>query len=116
MNLKLIIIIAFAAVIVILFLVYLFVSRYQKNAMLKKVDTLNILRNEIVSIPFNNQISKVANLTKGEQLEEKITNYQNIYNDLISESIKEIDDKLVELDFTASNKKAKEFNQKYLSI
>ena len=72
-DIKMIIIISIVALVVILFLTFIIVKKQQKASMIKKVDALNIMRNEVLSIPFLTQIDKVSNLTKGEQLEEKIT-------------------------------------------
>ena len=115
-DIKMIIIISIVALVVILFLTFIIVKKQQKASMIKKVDALNIMRNEVLSIPFLTQIDKVSNLTKGEQLEEKIHNYLNIYNELKEKSFKDIDDRLAELDFTTSNKASKDFWQNYAAI
>ena len=116
MDIKIIILIASIVLIVILILTIIFVRKYQKKAMLKKVNTIDIMRNEVLSIPFQAEVDKVSNLTKGEQLEEKINNYRKIYEDLKEHSFNDIEDMIVELDFIANSRKRKEFNIKYTNV
>ncbi len=116
MNTRIIIIIVVASFLVILLISLLIIKKYHKKKMLQKVNLLDIQRNEILSLPFQNQVDKIANLTKGEQLEEKVKIYTDMYQELKDASFKELEDKIVELDFLANSKHKKEFNYKYIDV
>lgn len=109
---NLIIITVSILVVIIIFLVLFFLRKHSKKIMLKKVNNLDIIKNDILSLPFLVEIEKVSNLTKGEQLEEKVNNYKKIYNDLKENSFKKIENMIVELDFIAGSGKKREFIEK----
>ncbi len=113
MNIKLIIIAVVVFLLIVIFLAIFLIRHHQKKVMLKKVNYLDIQRNDVLSIPFQTELAKVSNLTKGEQLEEKINNYKTIYDNLKENSFQNLEDMLVELDFIANSKKKKEFDKKY---
>ena len=113
MNTKVIIAIILGVIIIATILVIIIMKIQNKKMLLKKVNNLDILRNEILSIPLLNEIDKIHNLSKGEQLEEKVNNYKNIYYELKDTSFASIDDMIVELDFIANSKHRKEFLEKY---
>ena len=114
MNTRIIIIIVVASFLVILLISLLIIKKYHKKKMLQKVNLLDIQRNEILSLPFQNQVDKIANLTKGEQLEEKVKIYTDMYQELKDASFKELEDKIVELDFLANSKHNKWVKRTYL--
>lgn len=116
MNKKLIIITVLFILIIITILILFLINYQKKKKMLKKVQNLDILKNEIFSLPFQSELDKAFNLTKGEQLEEKINNYKELYNKLKEKSFKKIEDMIVELDFIANSRIKKEFNEKYSLI
>ena len=113
---NLIIITVSILVVIIIFLVLFFLRKHSKKIMLKKVNNLDIIKNDILSLPFLVEIEKVSNLTKGEQLEEKVNNYKKIYDDLKENSFKKIENMIVELDFIAGSGKKREFIEKYAII
>ena len=113
---KLIIITICVVLLIVIVLVFYFFKRYQKKVMQRKVHNLDVLKNEILSLPLQSEIDKVASLTKGEQLEEKVKNYQKMYEDLKNSSFKKIEDMIVELDFVANSKNRKEFQSRYAFI
>ncbi len=113
MDTKVIIGIAVGVMLIVIVLAILISRRQTKKNFLKKVNNLDILRNEVLSIPLQREIDKIHNLSKGEQLEEKVNNYKKIYDELKVTSFQDIEDMIVELDFIANSKHRKEFNQKY---
>ena len=115
-SLKLIVITIIIVLVILIILTLYLINKYQKKKMIKKVSNLDIVKNEILSLPLELEIEKVANLTKGEQLEEKVNNYKKIYEDLKENSFKKIEDKIVELDFIAGSNKRKTFYEKYFEI
>ena len=114
-SIKLIIISIVIIVLVIVALI-IFSKKYKKNVRKKKVANLDIMKNEILSIPLQNEIDKALDFAKGEQLEEKVNHYKDIYNDLKNVSFKEIDDMINELEFMISGGRKKEFPEKYSLI
>ena len=113
---KLIIITVIIVLIIITILSLYIYNRYMKKRMLKKINNLDIIKNEILSLPFQTEIDKVSNLTKGEQLEEKVNNYKEMYNSLKENSFKKIEDMIIELDLIVNSRRKKEFNQKYSEV
>ena len=114
MSTKILIIIVAVSLLIILLISLLIMRKYRKKKMHEKVNDLDIQRNEILSLPFQNQVDKISNLTKGEQLEEKVVKYTEMYQNLKDNSFKELEDKIVELDFLANGKHKREFYEKYI--
>ena len=115
-NPKLIVIIVIASVIIALIISVILVIKYIKKNMLKKISNLDIMRNEILSIPIQSEIDKSLEYLKGEQLEEKIKHYQETYNNLKNTSFIEIDDAINELEFLVNGNHYKECFEKYCLI
>ena len=113
---KLIIITVIIVLIIITILSLYIYNRYMKKRMLKKINNLDIIKNEILSLPFQSEIDKASNLTKGEQLEEKVNNYKEMYNSLKENSFKKIEDMIIELDLIVNSRRKKEFNQRYSEV
>ena len=113
---KLIIITVIIVLIIITILSLYIYNRYMKKRMLKKINNLDIVKNEILSLPFQSEIDKASNLTKGEQLEEKVNNYKEMYNSLKENSFKKIEDMIIELDLIVNSRRKKEFNQRYSEV
>ena len=112
---KIIFITGLIVLLVILIVTIILIKKSKKKEMKRKINNLDIIKNDILSLPLLNEIEKVASLTKGEQLEEKINNYRNIYENLKNDSFKKIEDMIVELDFLI-NENSKEFYYKYSLI
>lgn len=112
-NPKLIIMIVCVIAVVLVFVIAILSIKLRKKNMLKKVNNLDIMRNEILSIPILNEIDKVKEFAKGEQLGEKIQYYSDAYNNLKESSFKEIEDSINDLEFLANGNKKNEFNEKY---
>lgn len=116
MSKKLIIISVLLVFIVIMTIIFILINNYSKKKLLKKIQSLDILKNEIFSLPFQSELDKVNNLTKGEQIEEKINSYKVKYENIKEKSFKKIEDMIVELDFFIGLSKRKSFNEKYSLI
>ncbi len=116
MNKKLLIITILVLVFIVFILIFFISKKMRRKSMHKKIDSLDILRNEILTLPFQNQVDKIASLTKGEQLEEKVNIYKDMYDKLKETTFLEIEDLIVELDYIASNKGKSEFLTKYNSL
>lgn len=112
---KLIIISSCILLIIIVVVMVIILNKNKKKQMRKKINNLDVIKNDILSLPLLSEIEKVSSLTKGEQLEEKINNYMKVYEDLKTNSFKKIEDMILELDFLAQEK-PKDFNYKYSLI
>ena len=115
-NPKIIIIIAVVAFLLIVGILFFIIRKVRKNSMNKKIDELDIMRNEILSIPLQNQIDKAYGFAKGEQIEEKVNHYKETYENIKKVSFKEIDNMITELDFIINSNRRSEFNEKYTLI
>lgn len=112
---KLIIISSCILLIIIVVVMVIILNKNKKRQMRKKINNLDVIKNDILSLPLLSEIEKVSSLTKGEQLEEKINNYKKVYEDLKANSFKKIEDMILELDFLVQEK-PKDFNYKYSLI
>ncbi len=113
---KKIIILVTIILIIIIGIMFFIIRKVKKNSMLKKINKLDIMRNEILSIPIKNEIDKALNFAKGEQIEEKVNHYKETYDNLINISFKEIDDMINELEFLVNGSGRKKFPEKYTLI
>lgn len=112
---KLIIISSCILLIIIIVVIIIILNKNKKKQMRKKINNLDVIKNDVLSLPLLSEIEKVSSLTKGEQLEEKINNYKKVYEDLKTNSFKKIEDKILELDFLVQEN-PKDFNYKYSLI
>lgn len=112
---KLIIISSCILLIIIIVVIIIILNKTKKKQMRKKINNLDVIKNDVLSLPLLSEIEKVSSLTKGEQLEEKINNYKKVYEDLKANSFKKIEDMILELDFLVQEK-PKDFNYKYSLI
>lgn len=112
---KIIIISSCILLIIIIVVIIIILNKNKKKMMRKKINNLDVIKNDVLSLPLLSEIEKVSSLTKGEQLEEKINNYKNVYEDLKTNSFKKIEDMILELDFLVQEK-PKDFNYKYSLI
>lgn len=112
---KIIIISSCILLIIIIVVIIIILNKNKKKQMRKKINNLDVIKNDVLSLPLLSEIEKVSSLTKGEQLEEKINNYKKVYEDLKANSFKKIEDMILELDFLVQEK-PKDFNYKYSLI
>ena len=67
MGPKTIIIIAVIAFLVIVGVMFFIIRKIKKNSMIKKINCLDVMKNEILSIPLQNELDKAYNFAKGQQ-------------------------------------------------
>ena len=113
---KTLIILAIVIFAIIIGLNIFFTIKFRKKRMKERISNLDIMKNEILSIPIQNEIDKAFEFSKGEQLGQKIQNYQDIYNNLRDDSFKDIEDMINELEFLKNSHKKNEFQEKYTLI
>ncbi len=115
-NPKLMIILVVIVFIILIGIIVFLTIKLKKKYMLKKVNNLDIMKNEILSIPIQSEIDKALEYAKGEQLGEKIKYYSDTYNNLKNTSFVEIDDSINEIELLANNNKKQDFFEKYSLI
>ena len=115
-NPKLVIILSLVALVVIVLVLILVIIKLIKKGMEKKINNLDIMRNEVLSIPLQNEIDKAFEFAKSEQLENKVNSYKETYDNLKNNSFVEIDDMINELDFLMSSRRRNEFMEKYTLV
>ena len=115
-NPKLVIILSLVIFVVIVGIVIFVVIKLKKRAMEHKLNNLDIMRNEVLSIPIATEIDKALGFAKSEQLETKVNGYKETYDNLKNNSFVEIDDMINELDFLMSSNRKAEFMEKYTLV
>ena len=115
-NPKIILIVVTISFLVIVGISFFVIRKLKQRARLKKIEQLNIMRNEILSIPLQNEIDKAYSFAKGEQIEKKVDHYKETYENIKKESFKEIDDMITELDFIVNSNRRSEFPEKFTLV
>ena len=113
---KLIYLIIALAVIVAIILSILIIrmmrNRTKKN-LLNKVNELEIRKNSLDSLPVMVELSKIEDIAKSEQLEEKISEFKVRYQEVKEVKLKKINDMIVDLDVTIEKRNIKEYMDQY---
>ena len=84
-----------------------------KNKLLNKVNELEIKKNNLDSLPVMVELSKIEDIAKSEQLEEKINEFKVRYQEIREVKLKKINDIIVELDVTLEKRNIKEYINYY---
>ena len=90
--------------------------KHTKKKMVNGVDTLEIKKNNLNSMPVMVQISKIEEIAKSEQLEEKINDFKVRYQEIKETKLTKITDMITDLDVIASKNNTKEYVSKYADI
>ena len=108
------IIVILAIVLSILLLKY--IQKRRKKNLLKGVNDLEIKKNNLDSLPVMVELSKIEDIAKSEQLEEKITEFKVRYQEIKEVKLTKIGDMIVDLDMSIAKIKTKEYIKKYSDI
>ena len=112
----LIIIIAFILFITTSYYVIKLIRKKENKKITKEVDSLEIKKNNLESLPIMIEIGKIEEIAKSEQLENKINNLKKEYNDIKDIKLSQIDDMIIELDDELKNHHKKDFQNTYVNI
>ena len=82
----------------------------------KELNNLEIKKNNLSSMPVMVELSKIEDIAKSEQLEEKITDFKNRYQEIKTTKITKINDMITNLELTVSKRNIKEYINKYSEI
>lgn len=104
-------------VFVILSLLTIRLMRKKKNqAFEKEINDLEIKKNNLSSMPVMVELSKIEDIAKSEQLEEKIAEFKSRYEEIKTTKITKINDMITNLELTVSKRNVKEYINKYSDI
>ena len=98
---KIVYVILATSLIIVVALSFLTISKLRKKKRKKLMDAINKLevkRNNLSSMPVMVEISKIEDIAKSEQLEEKITDIKVRYQEIKNVKLVEINDLITELD------------------
>ena len=108
-----IIAIAFIAAIIISILVIRKLRKKEHDELVNKVNELEIKKNTLDSMPVMVELSKIEDIAKSEQLEEKISEFKIRYQEIKEVKLKKINDMIVDLDVTVERRNIKEYIDEY---
>lgn len=108
-----IIVIAFVAAIIISILVIRKLRKKEHDELVNKVNELEIKKNTLDSMPVMVELSKIEDIAKSEQLEEKISEFKVRYQEIKEVRLKKINDMIVDLDVTVERRNLKEYIEEY---
>ena len=110
----LIILICIALIVAITCFIYF--RNNKKKKMLEGIKNLDIKKNVLSSKPVLVELSKIEELAKNEQLEEKINEFKLRYEEIKTTKIVKINDMIVELDVLVEKRNINEFYNQYADI
>ena len=84
-----------------------------KNKLLDKVNELQVKKNSLESMPVMVELSKIEDIAKSEQLEEKISEFKVRYQEIKEVRLKKINDLIVDLDVSVQERNIKEYMNNY---
>ena len=90
--------------------------RTQNKKLLEGVNNLEIRKNNLDSLPVMVELSKIEDIAKSEQLEEKLNDFKVRYQEIKETKITKINNMLVDMDVVVEKRNIKEYNDKYADI
>ena len=105
----------------ILFIVLsIVIIKLMRKSELEKLNTLTndlqIKKNSLESLPVMVELSKIEDIAKSEQLEEKVTEFKVRYEEIREVKLTKINDKILELDTVIEKRNIKEYINDYADI
>ena len=116
---KIVYVILATSLIIVVALSFLTISKLRKKKRKKLMDAINKLevkRNNLSSMPVMVEISKIEDIAKSEQLEEKITDIKVRYKEIKDIDLVAINDLITELDMDMENHDFHEYVNMYSDI
>ena len=90
--------------------------RNQNRKLLDGVNNLEIRRNNLDSLPIMVELSKIEEIAKSEQLEEKLNDFKVRYQEVKETKLTKINNMIVDMDVTIEKRNIKEYNNRYADI
>lgn len=95
---------------------FLLYRKNKKKKMLESIKNLDVRKNILDSKPVLVELSKIEEIAKNEQLEEKINEFKTRYEEIKTTKIVKINDMIVELDVLVEQRSVKEFYDQYANV
>ncbi len=116
---KIVYVILVTSLIIVVALSFLTISKLRKKKrkeLINDINKLEVKRNNLSSMPVMVEISKIEDIAKSEQLEEKITEIKVRYQEIKNIKLVEINDLITELDIDVEKQDYREYIDKYSDI
>ncbi len=107
---------AFIVFLVFSFLIIKFLRKRENKKLLAGVNELEVKKNNLKSLPILVELSKIEEIAKSEQLEEKIKDFKDSYNDIKDNKLEVINDMILELESLIDFRNIKDYYNKYSDI
>lgn len=111
-----IIVAALVVTVILSILTIRFIRKKTKKNLQKGVNELEIKKNNLESLPVMVRLSKIEDIAKSEQLEEKISEFKVRYQEVKEVKLTKINDMIVDLDISVEKRNMKEYVNKYSDI
>ena len=98
------------------FLTIKLMRKYQNKKLLDGVNNLEIRKNNLDSLPVMVELSKIEDIAKSEQLEEKLNDFKVRYQIIKETKITKINDMIVEMDIMIETHNIKEYYNHYADV
>jgi len=109
----LIIAVAIILAIVLSILIVRKMRKRNRDKLIRRVNELEIKKNNLDSMPVMIELSKIEDIAKSEQLEEKISEFKIRYQEIKEVRLKKVNDLIVDLDVSIEKKNIKEYIETY---
>ncbi len=114
MEMEYVILVSAVILTVVLSVIIIRIMRKKEQELLQsKVNELEVKKNNLNSLPVMVELSKIEDIAKSEQLEEKISEFKVRYQEIKEIKLKKINDLIVDLDVTVEKKSIKEYIDNY---
>ena len=113
---KMVYIIISVSIIVFIALSVLIIRKMRKKTkdkLINQVNELEIKKNNLDSMPVMIELSKIEDIAKSEQLEEKISEFKIRYQEIKEVRLKKVNDLIVDMDISIEKKNIKEYIDNY---
>lgn len=111
-----ILIVSIIVSVVLAFLIIHWMRSYQNKKLLTGVNNLEVRKNNLDSLPVLVELSKIEDIAKSEQLEEKLNEFKERYEVIKETKIKKINDMIVEMDVVIEERNIKNYYNLYSDI
>ena len=92
------------------------IRKKEEKKLLNLSNELQIKKNNLESLPVMIELSKIEDIAKSEQLEEKVTEFKSRYQKIKEVKLSKVNDLILELDTTIETRDTKEYVIKYSDI
>lgn len=111
-----ILIVSVVLIFILTLLIYFLYRKNSKKKMLESIKNLDIRKNVLDSKPVLVELSKIEDIAKNEQLEEKINDFKLRYEEIKTTKIVKINEEILELDVLVEQRSIKEFYDQYANV